>query len=247
MCTYLIRSAGTGRWAATVAAAAYQASPFLLAHTFEGHYPHVWAACWYPWAFWAYTEMRSARPRGLLLMPIVLALTYLTGHPQEWFLLLLALSVWSLSDALAAWRAQGPRRAVIKLLVWAGVAAFSIGLAAVEVVPQLAVRPWLLRSHDSLPAVEIPRRYHLQALNAFPVAQPGRPGWSIQLFRRRQLLGNPVLDRARAAGPGRDRGRASPRPQARARLACARGRSRSGSPADVILLSLRSSIPWCPE
>jgi len=178
----LVRSSGTCRWAATVAAAAYQASPFLLAHTFEGHYPHVWAACWYPWAFWAYTEVRSARPRGLLLMPIVLALTYLTGHPQEWLLLILALSVWSLSDALAAWRAQGPRRAVITLLVGTGLAAFSIGLAALEVVPELAVRPWLLRSHDPLGAVEIPRRYHLQALNGFQLLSPDALGGPSSYF-----------------------------------------------------------------
>ncbi|MFI5459454.1 MAG: hypothetical protein ACHRXM_28855 [Isosphaerales bacterium] len=172
----LMRSAGTCRWAATVAAGAYQASPFLLAHTFEGHYPHVWAACWYPWAFWAYTEVRSARLRGLLVMPIALALTYLTGHPQEWLLLLLALSVWTLSDALAVWRAQGPRRALIKLLVWIGLAAFSIGLAALEVVPELAVRPWLLRSHEPLAAVEMPRRYHLQALNGFQLFSPDALG-----------------------------------------------------------------------
>jgi len=178
----LMRSAGTGRWAATVAAAAYQASPFLLAHTIEGHYPHVWAACWYPWAFVAYTEVRSARPRGLLLMPIVLALTYMTGHPQEWLLLLLALSVWSLFDALAAWRAHGPRPAVITLVVWAGVAAFSIGLAAVEMVPQLAVRPWLLRSHASLPEVGIPRRYHLQALNALQLLSPDALGGPSSYF-----------------------------------------------------------------
>jgi len=172
----LMRSAGTGRWAATVAAGAYQASPFLLAHAIEGHYPHVWAACWYPWAFWAYTEVRFARPLGLLLMPIVLALTCMTGHPQEWYFLLLALSVWSLLDALAAWRAQGPRCAVIKLVVWAGVVAFSIGFAAVEMVPQLAVRPWLLRSHASLPEVGIPPRYHLQALNAFQLLSPDALG-----------------------------------------------------------------------
>ena len=44
----LLRSVGTGRWGATVAAATYQASPLLLAHTFEGHYPHVWAPAGIP-------------------------------------------------------------------------------------------------------------------------------------------------------------------------------------------------------
>ena len=106
----LMRSFQLGRWGATVAAAIYQASPFLLAHTFEGHYPHVWAACWYPWAFWAYGQHRSNQGRGRLLLPVILALTYLTGHPQEWFLLILALTAWSLFDAWNTWRAHGPGR-----------------------------------------------------------------------------------------------------------------------------------------
>jgi len=172
----LMRSGGRGRWAGTVAAAAYQASPFLLAHTFEGHYPHVWSACWYPWAFWAYALVRAARPCGLLLLPIILALTYLAGHPQEWFLLILALSVWGLSDTQAAWRDQGPRPAAVKLLVWTGLAAFSIGLAALEVIPQLAVRPWLLGSHTSGSEAAIPRRYHLHALNALQLLSPDALG-----------------------------------------------------------------------
>ena len=90
----LARGQGLGRWPATVAAGTFQASPYLLAQTFEGHYPHVWAACWFPWAFWAFAEYRTGRVRGLLALPPILALTYLTGHPQEWFLLVTALSLW---------------------------------------------------------------------------------------------------------------------------------------------------------
>jgi hypothetical protein len=172
----LLRAGGRGRWAATVAAAAYQASPLLLAHTSEGHYPHVWAACWYPWAFWAYAEMRADQPRGLLLLPIILALTYLTGHPQEWLLLFLALSVWNLSDVLAGWRDHGPRRAFANFLAWTGVAAWSIGLAALDVLPQLAVRPWLLGSHGPQVGLTIPRRYHLNRLSPFQLLSPDALG-----------------------------------------------------------------------
>jgi hypothetical protein len=91
----LVRCMGSGRWAATVAAGVYQASPYLMAHTFEGHYPHVWAASWYPWAFWAYRQHRDGRSRGLLIVPI-LAATYLTGHPQEWLMLVIALTACSI-------------------------------------------------------------------------------------------------------------------------------------------------------
>jgi hypothetical protein len=167
------------RWPATVAAAVYEASPFLLAHAFEGHYPHVWAACWYPWAFWAYGEQRLGRLRGRLLLPLVLALTFLTGHPQEWFLLVLTLTAWSLWNAARAWRDRGPREAATTLAGWVAVLGLSIGIAAVDVAPELAVRPWLARDVRASVNPEVPRRYHLWQHNAWQLLSPtalGGPG-----------------------------------------------------------------------
>ena len=66
---FLARNQGLSRWPATVAAGVYQASPYLMAQTFEGHYPHIWAASWFPWAFWAHAEIRCGRIRGLLALP----------------------------------------------------------------------------------------------------------------------------------------------------------------------------------
>ncbi|MHB1557616.1 MAG: hypothetical protein ACYC61_09065 [Isosphaeraceae bacterium] len=171
----LLRSLGVSRWAATVGAGVYQASPYLMAHTFEGHYPHVWAACWYPWAFWAFRQARSGRSGGLLLAPI-LALVYLTGHPQEWLMLVLALCAWSALDALHAGKAGESRRAAAELAAWAGVLVLSVGLAAVDVVPQWLARPWLIRNHDPGLEVGIPRRYHLGGLNAFQLLSPSALG-----------------------------------------------------------------------
>jgi Bacterial membrane protein YfhO len=178
----LLRSADQGRWPATIAAGVYLASPFLLAHTFEGHYPHVWSACWYPWAFWAFMEQRAGRVRGLLILPLVLALTYLTGHPQEWYLLVLALSIWTLADAINSLWSGAWRPGVSKLLNWSGVMALSLGLAAVDVAPQWAVRPWLLRSHESGRGVELPGRYHLQAVNALQLLSPTALGGPSDYF-----------------------------------------------------------------
>ncbi len=65
------------------------------AQVFEGHYPHVWAACWYPWAFLGFRSVPSRRwGRAWTLAPIP-ALALLTGHPQEWFYLLFVLSLWA--------------------------------------------------------------------------------------------------------------------------------------------------------
>jgi hypothetical protein len=178
----LVRSAAVGRWAATVAAGVYMASPFLLAHTFEGHYPHVWAASWYPWAFWAFGRARQGRVAGVPLLSVAVAMTFLAGHPQEWLVLVLALSVWGLADAVRVWRAKGARRASARLFFWAGAAVLSLGLAAVDLVPQLIVRPWLLRDHDTFSRVSIPRRYHLHGLNGFQLLSPFALGGPADYF-----------------------------------------------------------------
>jgi hypothetical protein len=178
----LSRSAGQGRVGATVAAVVYEASPFLLAHTFEGHYPHVWAASYYPWAFWAYGQLRSGRPRGFLLLPVFLALAYLTGHPQEWFLLILACSAWSLVDAAGTWRREGPTRAFARPLVWAAVLGFSLALSALALIPQLAAGPWLLCGQEAHGGPILSRRYHLQGLNAFQLLSPRALGGPADYF-----------------------------------------------------------------
>jgi hypothetical protein len=178
----LLRSLGAGPWGATIAAASYQASPLLLAHTFEGHYPHVWAACWFPWAFWAFHDHRSGHVRGRLLLPIILVFTYLTGHPQEWLLLVLALTAWCLGAAWRLWRAQRPRESVAQIVWWAGTLALSIGIAAVEIAPELAVRPWLARNSDAPAGIEIPRRYHLGAGNLLQLLSPTALGGPSDYF-----------------------------------------------------------------
>jgi hypothetical protein len=180
----LLRSMGQGHGAAMVAAGTYQASPLLLAHTFEGHYPHVWAACWYPWAFWAYGRLRAGRTPGLVCLPLILALTALTGHPQEWLLLVLALSGWALADALRPRPGRGwipyPRRNGV--LVWAGVLVVSTAMAAVDLAPQWSVRPWVRRNRDPAREAAAPMRHHLTGLNAFQLLSPAALGGPADYF-----------------------------------------------------------------
>jgi hypothetical protein len=180
----LLRSAAQMRWAATVAAGVYLASPFLLAHTFEGHYPHVWVAAWYPWAFWAFGQARLGRARGVLTLPVILAMAFLAGHPQEWLLLFLAIAGWSVVDGLAVWRSRGAGKAASRLVMWGGAAVLSLGLTAIDLAPQLGVRHWLLRDHDARARVSIPRRYHLEALNGFQLLSPAALGGPADYFGR---------------------------------------------------------------
>jgi hypothetical protein len=173
--TYLLaRTQGLGRWSATVAAGIYQASPYLLAQTFEGHYPHVWAASWFPWAFWAQAEHRAGQVRGLVALPPILATAYLTGHPQEWYLLVLALSVWVISDGLRPLLpGHGKRRNASAIAVhWVAVLGVSLSLAAIELIPVQAVLPWVLKS----PQPDVPRNYQLHPENLLQLLSPSALG-----------------------------------------------------------------------
>jgi len=178
----LSRFLGAGRIAATVAAGTYQASPYLLAHTFEGHYPHVWSASWYPWAFWSFAQWRAGRMGGAMLLPGIVALAYLTGHPQEWLLLVLALAAWSIIDIFKILRDHGAGRAARAALSRGGALALSLGLIAVEIAPQWAVRPWLLHNRLQSSGLAMPRRYDLSALNGFQLLSPTALGGPADYF-----------------------------------------------------------------
>jgi hypothetical protein len=176
----LARAAGLGRWPATVAAGCFEASPYLLAQTFEGHYPHIWAACWYPWAFWAFLRRRAGERRGSWLLTPILALMFLAGHPQEWYYLVCALSLWTLHDALLAVRSREGRRAAGSLISWCGLVGLSIGLSAVELIPDLTAQLWTLRAgrHAAGPA----NRYHLHGLNLWQLLDPAALGGPADYF-----------------------------------------------------------------
>ena len=166
----LARSYGLSRGASVVTGGCFEASPYLLAHAFEGHYPHVWAACWYPWAFRALGVAANRGAAGLLALPAVLALAFLTGHPQEWYYLVLALSGWAAADAFRRWRGGSTRDGLFVLAAWGGVLALSLGLCASALLPELATRPWLLKS--SVIPIRLQNRYQLQFVNLFQLVHP---------------------------------------------------------------------------
>src|SRR5262249_15540754 len=67
--TYLlVRGCGAERLGATISSGCFFASPYILAHVFEGHYPHVWGASWYPWAFLTYRRWRQGNARSALAL-----------------------------------------------------------------------------------------------------------------------------------------------------------------------------------
>lgn len=176
----LMRRLGAGVAASTVAAGCFQACPYVLAHTFEGHYPHVWAVSWYPWAFWAYRELRQARWAGGATLPAILALCFLAGHPQEWFYLVFVLGAWALADAASRARSDGVRGGISWILLWSCVLGVSVGLMAVELVPDLMAQGWTLsKSRFALGKVN---HYQLHALSVFQLLSPTSLGGPADYF-----------------------------------------------------------------
>ena len=174
----LARGQGLGQWPATVAAGAFQASPYLLAQAFEGHHPHVWAACWFPWAFWAFAEYRTGRLRGLLTLPPILTFTCLTGHPQEWFLLVTALSLWVGADLVI--NLFKTSYSIVDLAKyasgWPGILALCIAMAAIEIVPAAAVLPWVQFGPQGEAIPAIARSYQVHLVNVLQLLSPSALG-----------------------------------------------------------------------
>ena len=108
-------------------------------------------------------------------------MTFLAGHPQEWLLLVLALAAWSLFDAVESGASECAASFLPPRLA-CGAAALSLGLVAIDLAPQLAVRPWLLHDHDASIRVSIPKRYHLEALNGFQLLCPTALGGPADFF-----------------------------------------------------------------
>jgi hypothetical protein len=180
----LARGQGLSGLPALLAAGVFQASPYMLAQTFEGHYPHVWAACWFPWAFWAYSGHRAGRSRASLLLPPILALALLTGHPQEWVLLIVALSAWVVVDAVMMARLDWPRvvRASKGLLQWAAVVTISVALAAIEVFPALSLVRCVAKSASVESPPDLSRSYLFRLENLFQLLAPGALGGPADYF-----------------------------------------------------------------
>ncbi len=133
----LARALGQPPPAATLAGGAFALAPYLIAHVAEGHDAQVWAACWVPWAGLAAVAWRRGDTRGGLALPPILALALLTGHAQVGHTLIVALAAAGLFAAFLERRRRRPRAALRIVATIVLVSLATLGLAAVELVPDL--------------------------------------------------------------------------------------------------------------
>lgn len=189
----LCRSMRIRPFASMVAGCLWSTAPYLLAQTFEGHAPHVWSASYDSWAIWAAIGWKRGRWSGWFLPPI-LALSILTGHAQETYYLGLTLGGWLLWEWLFPKfrllrkddaESQGPHslgglweRVVIDHRggSLAMMIAITVGLVAIEIVPDILARTYTLRRLP--PTSSDASKYHVHLSNLAQIVSPfalGRP------------------------------------------------------------------------
>lgn len=148
------RGVGLGPLPATVSGVVVMMNPYIIAQVNEGHVPHVWSASWYPWALLGAQLLRKGRWQGGVLVPLGLACSVMTGHPQEGVYLGLALAGWAAWDAGRTIAGVCRRKqaktqtdphfheGVRRLGRWGLAFLLAVGLSAVEWLPVLQARAW---------------------------------------------------------------------------------------------------------
>ncbi|WP_152051197.1 hypothetical protein [Tautonia marina] len=148
------RGVGLGPLAATVSGVVVMLNPYIIAQIIEGHLPHLWSVSWYPWTLVGALWLRKGQWTAGLLLPLGLACSVMTGHPQEGIYLGLVLAAWAAWDAfrsLATLRrhplrkvrpAGDAREDAWRLGRWGLAFLLALGLSAVEWVPVLSARAW---------------------------------------------------------------------------------------------------------
>ena len=176
----LARRLGANPYAVYVAGVGFCLSPYVVAHAYEGHDPHLWSVSWFPWAFAAALEMARGRIGGGLALAMVLAAASLTGHAQEAYYLSIALAGWGAFAARRGFAREGLARLIRSVAVAAGVMLLAIGLLAIEWLPARAVSDHALRTRHS--SASSASRYALDWPNLAQLLSPEALGGPADYF-----------------------------------------------------------------
>ncbi len=177
---FFCRGLGPDPWSSAVAAGCFALSPYLLAQIYEGHYPHVWTASWYPWAFLLFERFRRGARGAMAGLSLILALAFLTGHLQEWFYLIIAMSLWLLVSGIHNARTGKRGEAILQSMCWIGVVGLTLGLVSLELIPDARAQSWALRGNGF--SLKDASRYHISPINLLQLLNPGALGGPADYF-----------------------------------------------------------------
>lgn len=141
----LARHIGLSRVAAFVGAVAATGAPYLVAHLAEGHVAQLFTVAWVPWILLGFERFLDSSGRHWRMIPLCVALSFLAGHVQELYYLMLLLSGCVVVSAWCERRAGNAAAAKSLLVHWILAGGFSVGLTCGDLIPvwlnsRLAVR-----------------------------------------------------------------------------------------------------------
>lgn len=170
----LSRHLGRSPESSVAAGALFVLAPFVVAQTGEGHVSQVCLSAWLPWAFLAWERLSDGPRRRIAELAGVLTLAFFCGHVQEWFYLVLLLSMLTVVRALRTWRVESHGRTLLRRWVLAGV--LTTGLVAVELVPTWYVTQHTVRrgrfSVEEASATSVDLRHLRQLVQPFALGRP---------------------------------------------------------------------------
>lgn len=171
----LARRIRVGEVGALLASIAFALNPYLIGQIQAGHVPHVWSACWFPWAFLCLERGYSGVRSAWLWLALVIAASALTGHPQEALLLTTTLVIGAGIAQFVTWRkplqleSRPPRAGPLPGLAIS--LTLAVGLTAIAWLPQALAHPWTLR----------PSGISLSSTDSYTIKLPHLIQWLVPL------------------------------------------------------------------
>src|SRR5262249_47270232 len=123
---------------------------------------------------------RRGDARGAIALPPLLALALLSGHPQEGYYLAVALAAWGTWSLVRDLRQGRGRRVPTRLAAGLGVVLLTVGLTAVEWLPDARAGAWALRGARL--SLREASRYHINPLNVVQLLTPRALGGPADYF-----------------------------------------------------------------
>jgi len=152
------------------------ALPYPVAHLAEGHVAQIFTVAWFPWILLAFERFLTSGGRKWTGVSILLTLSFLAGHVQELYYLVLILTGIVGAQCLLQLR-RGERRLSGHLLMhWVLAGVVCVGLSSIDLIPILLNSGGTARGGRlpmELAGAGLTFSHFRQLLNPFALGLPG--------------------------------------------------------------------------